>query len=462
LKYLIIICAALILALTGCITQSRAVEAPAMDGPLIVQPGEVGLTEVVRTVIPAPAETATPTPAAGPLLEEPTPAASGAPGSFQDCTLTPGLTGCDPSAPALEGQLAFYEPAAQRLVVLDLSSGAGWQTPAQVTWLAWSPDGQYLLVGNITGEYLIYEQGGELLRVLAPDDVPFFPIWQPDGRLALAGEIYSPEGSEARLEYDGVQWRLIVQPHDGEERLLPLESSSPDRLFNLLSWVPGTNLLLGQSYYGGNMARMMGGELITIDSVTGAVTYWEATLPLDTSAAYQWNPTEETGAVPGLAFISPGPVEGVEARRLVLLDLQSANLRYPLPEGVNPTNLAWQPGGEGLAFSADPQPNIAPAEAGKIFTGPGIHLLDASSGTVEPLTQSAAQSVDDWPNWALEAESGAPVLVFARVRTLTNGAQEIEVRARTSDGFERVLVAALPAPDTLGGQIYWGHVLACR
>lgn len=385
----------------------------------------------------------------GALPQNPSGAASSA---FKDCARTPGLVGCSPQAAALAGRLAFVDPTAGRVVALDLQTGQGWQAPLQPAWLDWSPGAQKLLAYG-EQNYAVYTAQGQPVPLNNTAGVTAGapqPTWLADGTLSLTGAVKSADGMLAWLEYKpDMTWLLHLKLAQGAESTLPLEAQPTDRLYQMVGWVPGAQKLLVQRYFASNSAMLVGGDVLLVDIASRAVQPLNVTAPLNTGADFSWSPA--SGGP--LAFLaSGGPV--MMARRLALFDPKTAALRYPLPDGVDVTGLAWRPDGARLTFTAAPGEN-ASAEAKKIVPGAGIYQLDLASGAVETVLADPSGAADGWPHWTADGQT----LLYGRAITPASGSPTAQVRARQGQR-DWTLVDGLPGPQDMLGAGGWRSVVA--
>ena len=395
------------------------------EGPSIAYPGPEGAATAEKPVMPL--ITATPDPAVEP--------ADGAP--FQNCAVTPGIAGCDPQAEPFDGLLSFFDARAHRLVTLDLLTGEGWQAPSNGGWMRWSPEGDQLLVDYGMDHYALYGRTGDLIRTFESE---FTPQWLSNNQLNT-GEMdiaIAEDGRKASLAYVDEKFVLQIETADGTvSREITLHPQPADRLYSLRSWVPGTDLLLAQTYSAGNAAITMGGQLITIDSNTGMEQDLDATAPLGTRGIFAWNPAQ-SGLLAFLASSSPG---GLNQGQLALFDFRTGQLRYPLPDGVDVGDLEWRPDGSLLAFAVtriDPQQG--PGAPGEPFDSEGIYLLDPQTGEVQAVTNPAPNVTDRAPHW----DATGQTLLFQRtVETGPAQAFSQVLAHRMRDGQESILVDGL-------------------
>jgi hypothetical protein len=451
---------------TACVAVERPVSAPGRPEPALPEP----LVTSVVTLLPG--LPSTPTQEAAPqstLQATLTPQAvfdkpARTPGqpavqSWQDCSLAGGWIGCDPGAPPFAVRLAFFHPASQAVVVLDLESSAGWSIPSAMLAVdprvSWSPDGMYLLVALDESRLALYGADSTPQGGLAPGQDEMPPAWQPDGTLAEPETVRSALGFQARLEQDPNQrWQVLYQSEPGTApQPLLLETEPTDRLYHLLSFVPGTNLMLGQTYYAGNQAIMQGAQLFTLDVKNGERRDLEAMAPLGWQAAFAWksNPQDSQAAL--LAFTDTGgPQVGLPT--LALLDFSSGELRRPLPPGVAVADLAWQPQGGGLAFAASSSGEVTPPEAAAVYALPGIYLLAPDTGEVRALTQPPSGARDGLPTWSADGEW----LLY--VRYFDSGALEVHAMQPGSAG-DHLIAAGLTAECPFEGPgCSWGRWIA--
>lgn len=385
------------------------------------------------------------------------PTVTPAPISYTDCARAPGLPICSAEAVPLQGHLAFLDWLAPRVIVLDLKTGAGWQVPltGEADWLAWSPDGSELLTALPEDLYVLYAANGSQVEAFSSETIP---AWQPDGQLTLNGAVRTADGWSARLVRAREEvWDLRFKHANDAERILPLDDLPADSFYALRGWIPGTQKVLFQSYSAGGGALFNGGRLLVADTLAATITPFDVSAPLNNDA-FAFNPARGTL----LAFLTTAGA-GPEARgpeggsRLALLDFETNQLRYPLPEGVIPTGMDWQPGGERLAFSIGLLAPNASDEARQAFPAPGIYLLDPQSGAIEALVQSPTQATDGWPHWFADGQ----VLLYARTLPQKSGLQAVEIRAHQLDSRKDWLVIQnLPTPPTAAAKPAWDRVMA--
>lgn len=395
------------------------------DGPALAYPGSEGVPTSEKPVMPL--ITATADPAVEP--------ADGAP--FQNCAVTPGIVGCDPQAVPFAGLLSFYDTRANRLVTLNLLTGEGWQAPANGGRLRWSPAGDQLLVDYGMDLYALYGRAGNLIRTFESE---LAPEWLPNNQLNI-GEIdivIAEDGRKASLAYVDEMFVLQIETADGtESRAVTLHPQPPDRLYSLRGWVPGSDLLLAQTYFAGNAAITAGGQLITIDSNTGVEQDLNSAAPLGDRGEFAWNPAQSSL----LGFLASGSPGVPDQGRLALFDFRTGQLRYPLPDGVDIGDLEWQPDGRSLAFSVtriDPQQG--PGAPGEPFDSEGIYLLDPQTGEVQTVTYPALNAKDRSPYW----DATGQTLLFQRAIETGPGQTFTQVLAqRIGEGKERILIDGL-------------------
>lgn len=351
-------------------------------------------------------------------------------------------------APELTGLLAVGSQ------VIDLATGEGWQVRQPAAWVDWSENGQFLLmeVGGEGGStFALYRRDGTPVQ-----ELPFAerPHWEGENAILPAGVIRrAADGHEARLEYTpDMTWLLHTRAGSGAEwQAVPVEPQPTDRLYNLMDWVPGTNLVLAQRYVAGNAAMTTGAELVTIDALSGQVNPLGAAAPLGQTGGYAWKP----GGDPVLGLVASGGGEG--ARRLAVVDFSTGDVRYPLPEGVMINDLAWTPSGDRLAVAVLETGAVTAPEAGQGIAGPGIYLVDPGTAVVEQVTQAPEGEVDGFANWTANGE----VLLFARTATGEQGERTAGVFARrVADGQEFEVVSGVPIQDDRFGTVLWQQLFA--
>ncbi len=354
---------------------------------------------------------------------------------WQDCALTPGWAACDPSVPIIQANLALVQPGGPSLAALDLAGQDGWQVNIHPQWVGWSPDGSRLLVGLNDQQYAIFSATGQLQETFTD---PYDPRWQPDNTVGKDGHIHSAQGDDAWFEVtaDG-RWNLHVLPAaQTAEKTLEIESQPTDKLYQLVSWVPGKQQVLAVYYYADNAAMVQGGTLILIDTQTGRLQPMaesdHAMTPLGWRRVLSWNPKAAVLAYTDLRVASsPYPT-------LALMDFSIGQIRLPLPEGVQVSGLSWDSAGEKLAFAGIPQADLSPADAEANYPLPAIYVLSPTTGEVKLLTHPPDGARDSLPRWSADGS----ILLYAR--WFDSGA--LEVRAmRLSDGKDWVILSGLPA-----------------
>ena len=274
---------------------------------------------------------------------------------FHDCARTPGLVGCDPSAPGLAGHVAFYDAESRRLVGLDLKTGQGWAVPVpQPMALEWSPDGSQLLVRmNFPNgepepyEYLLFEKGGKLVRQFTENKNLY---WQPQGaelrtyderkivRSQHGGEAWlggSVEGKTLHFRTSGTaDWKTAVLD------IRPMEFHT-----EVYGWIPGTpNILIVQVSGISTVSWVTTGHKFYIfNTETGMQGYLR---DFHTHPETQFMTSRGTD----LAIIQLNM--GLADDRLAILNGKTGDISHPFPrvEGeIQPYSLwqiAWQPGPE--------------------------------------------------------------------------------------------------------------------
>lgn len=428
-----------------------------------VEPTGVVPSKAVSTASVAPVPTSTLSTAAtavsatGDFAALPTPTEPENLAFLYDCARTPGLVSCDPGAIPISGSLAFYDASAQRLIGLDLSSGAGWQASLRgpAGWLDWASDGSALLAALGSDRYALYRRDGSLAETFSQPGSAPAPSWQ--GSVLVKNGIVRAEGGSramAMLARKNGAWELHYSTGPQGENIIALDSSQPDQYYILLAWVPGARWLLFHSFAAGGAAAQQGAALMAVNVDTGELRTIEAFTPLERDA-FAFNP--KRGALLA-AMVSNGEPAGPAAfHRLALYDFETKEKRFPLPEEAAVTGIAWRPDGERLAVAVPALPEDASAGALAQFPTGGISLLDPQTGLVEPVTTAPAAAEDGWPQWSPDGT----LLIYARAISLPSGGTVLQVRERSMrDGAEWVLVEGIPAPGSAAGRIPWGRVLS--
>ena len=344
-------------------------------------------------------------------------------------------------------------------MVLDLENPTGWSVPSALAAadprVSWSPDGENILVALNENKLAIYTAGSTPLGSLglAQDEVP--PAWQPDGELAAPETIHSAQGAQARLEQSSdLSWQVIYQGTPGTApQPVVLDTEPTDRLYHLVGFVPGTNLLLGQTYFAGNQAIMQGAQLFTLDVETGERRDLQAMAPLGWQASYAWKPSRQADQPPVLAFTDTGgPQVGLPV--VSLLELNKSVPLRPLPEGVAAADLAWDPPAGTLVFAASPLGEVSPPEMAALYALPAIYQFNPQAGSVNALTQPPAGARDGLPTWSADGRW----LIYARY--FQSGA--LEIHALQPDKMDdHLIVAGLTAECSYDGPgCAWGFWLA--
>ncbi len=344
--------------------------------------------------------TPVPTPTPQPRLDVSTQA-------WKDCALAPGWIACDPAQAAVDAKVALASTDGKGIVTINLSNPDAWQANIAPQSLDWSPQGDQLLISLGNDEYGVMSAQGEAGEKITGK---IAPRWQLNNLLGKEGRIFASDGSQAWLEStsDG-RWNLHVVMLGGSEQIYPVAAQSTDQVYHLVSWVPGTTLVLAQVYYASNAAMIEGGSLFLIDASTGKQSeFGEGTkskAPLGNRAVFRWNPQAAV-----LAYIDTG-VDETTRQVLGLKNFKTGQLQFPLPSGVVITGLAWSPDGENLIFSAYPVDVLQNNEVAKILTLPGIYSMKMSTDKVTLLTQPPKGAQDVSPYFTADGK----ILLYARL-----------------------------------------------
>ena len=197
------------------------------------------VTSTEGSSYPGPVSTLTPIPAILP---------------FHDCGRTPGMTGCDPSAPRIAGHVAFYDVDNNHLVGLDFLTGLGWAVPIpKPKSLEWSPDGSQLLVRMnypqdqpYVYEYLLFGKEGQLIQQLKQDK---YVYWQPQGAALRTQDqkkiVRAQDGAEAWLD-SSIDGKILHYLPSGETdwKTATLDISPMEWPTELFGWIPGTSSII--------------------------------------------------------------------------------------------------------------------------------------------------------------------------------------------------------------------------
>lgn len=469
---------------------------------VVLTPG-ASITRVPSTPVPLAAEApvATTLPERMPPTPTPAPSADSGPAAgteaIIDCAdVFPGLPGCLRAEALAEGLLAFVDqrPAfSGRPVVADLETGRTailGERPARL--IGWSPSGERLLVAEGSRAYRVYRSDGALEQsvseavrdpfwapaeaLLGSEDwlavprddgslwaIPFFGsatarevlsagslgeegrgkvLWSEDGRLAWTSHMdqLARAGHWAQdLSIRGAEPGTAVITHR-------LSDDIRDAYYELLDWVPGTNLILAGK---GLMAASLwvdGAPLVTINAETGQIEELAATMLL-TPEAYEWHPTEA-----GLLALAEGGGRFImQNKRLALLDVIGGNLRYFTGPEMAAFEPAWSPDGSTLAYVAGPASSDARGEGAameELLEGRSIYLREGEARRLS----DPGEAVDGWPRWSADGSR----LLYTRQ---SDG--RTDVRVATLDGsLDEVLLTGLEDPTCFYGGCGWWHVLA--
>lgn len=363
-------------------------------------------TSAPNTATPAPAlatkalePSPTPLPTLVPTLVPMATPTQALPSAFT-CAEFPGWSACrGAQAPLpLKGALAWVSAEGGTLTAVNFSSGAVWRAPVKgITRLAWSPDKTRLLAVDGEGALLYPMAGGAAARSAEKTAQGWFPA----GVELPAGWVVNANGGSAHLETKDnltvAKIRLAFET--SAEFTFPLTPAPSDRLFRLLLWLPGTDLVLGQGYYAANSMWVLGGQLFTLDVKTGAVKWFEAYTPL--------------GAIPSASPTQPGLLALAESasggQRLATLDTLTGKLTIlTTDDSVFVSHPAWSADGKAILFAGWALPLEQPA--GAPFDLRAIYLTSPTGGPLVRLTQPPAGALDDAP----QVLAGGKYFLFVR------------------------------------------------
>lgn len=416
-----------------------ACQAPATPAP----------TPTAREGSPTPAPLATkaiePSPTPAPTLApSPTPTSALTP-AFA-CAEFPGWSAChinDAPLP-LKGALAWVSAEGNQLTAANFTSGAVWRLPARgITRLAWSPDKARLLAVDGDGALLFPAAGGAAARSAEKTAQG----WYPAGIELPAGWVVNTLGGSAHLETKDNLTVAKIRPafETSVEFSYPLTPAASDKVFRLLAWLPGSDLVLGQANYAANSMWVQGGQLFTLDVKTGAVKWLEAYTPLGAIPAV--HPTQ-----PGLLALAESASGG---QRLATLDVLTGKLTIlTTDDSVFVSHPAWSADGKALLFAAWALPLEQPA--GAPFDLRAIYLTSPTGGPLVRLTQPSAGALDDAP----QVLAGGKFFLFTR--RAADG-KSAELRLGGLDGVTDLPVlkgVLLPTcqPQPGCGQALWSYL----
>ena len=440
---------------------------------------------VTATSTPTPTSTPTAMPALAPGVE-----------MVLDCAAVyPGIAGCLRNEAIVPGRLAFVDDRAPfngRPVVVEPEAGNATplgERPAEIH--GWSPSGAYLLTTRG-----VYRPDGERVRDLDAAPGCHAPAWAPAAALASAGDWLLCQTTEGGLEAHALaddatvellppetltsggrdtvllsdtgllawtptmdrlakdeHWEqaLYVRPAEGDEmpRTLYLSKDIRETYYHLVSWVPGTRLLLAGRGMLSASLWVDGVPLVAIDVDTGEIKELDV-VALLTPEAYAWHPSR-----PGLLALAAGSGRFIhENKRLALLDVGTGDLTYLMEEEEIAFAPSWSPDGQYLAFAAVP---ASPPVAGdgemleRQLEGRAIYLLDPKTGERRAVTEPG-EAIDGWPRWTGDGQH----LLYTRQQA---GQTDVRVAALTG-ATDELLLTGLPDPFCYYGGCGWGRVLA--
>ncbi len=449
------------------------------------------------TTATAPASAPTPTGSMPAPTSPPTPTG---PTAVDCAAVYPGLPGCLRREPLVGGRLAFVSqrpPFSGGTTVLDLEHGKVWTLgKPPLTLLGRSPSGEHLLLIEYDGRYSIYRYDG--VAVNSFRDLPAPPFWAPldafpgthdwlavpdaDGALLA---VPFPEGKTRQvlppgsLGHNGrgvVRWSpdgwlawslntdqlvdagqfdqvLYVRRADGDRKSTTWRLSDDVRktYYQLISWVPGTHLILAGR---GRMAVSLwvdGVPLVAINADTGEKTDLGARMLL-TSEAYAWHPSRR-----GLLALTEGGGRFLFTdKRLALLDVTTNTLTYLTGEEMAVFEPAWSPDGRLLAYAAVRASPNATGDSKTLehaLDGRAIYIVNPQTGETRVLTHPG-DAVDGWPRWSAD---GTRLLYTHQHDGYT------DVRVATLEGSrDELLVTGLADPMCYYGGCGWWRMLAYR
>ncbi len=343
------------------------------------------------TPIPAPTSTQPPNPRSFPT---PTIPAHSEP--YRNCTRTPGVSGCDPSAPSIAIKIAYFSPA-DRLVVIDFATGSGWQynIPKPVS-IVWSPDGSQLSVVNESNtdnslyQYstLFFNDTGELKKAIQSDD-PFgrtenTPLGSEEMETLRGERVGSSDGAVAWVtgnwDYKTRKLHIIEKPGSPEQEI-PLDLNKGYDPFELIAFLPEIHTLIGfQRELSVMNEYSFGSELYWVDPHSKKILLTGLRGHLIAKDL-----TELKGYTLALVDYHYGASRD---GRLALVDCRIGQVQTPFSENTRINSLSWQSGSsEWIAIQATQSEGADPIP-GQTTLAQGIYLYNIRSGAVQRLVST--------------------------------------------------------------------------
>jgi hypothetical protein len=374
------------------------------------------------------------------------------------------LWGCEPSAPAIHGKIAFYDSTG-KLVVMDLSDGTGWQVVSpQPDLFSWSPDGSQLLVRvaisqnivDIKNKYVVYDAKGKRINAFEAG----YRSWREDGTLydytapenRVENRVVSPDGVVAWIDYNTFNEKLqlhLQAPSDPFEQILSMDTCRIARPFLLYALFPEDH----------NLIAYMPEGSVSNDVMVGSEICW-----IDTRAGK----TQSTGlhghlGVAGLSELKGDILAVIDRQRelmpfgrLALLNGRTGQVQFPLPESTVARELAWQPGSsEWLALATAPREGTG-QKPDPYMPVAGIYLYNFRSGEVCLLVQTEAGWRDGLLRWSKDGK----FLIYAHFEYSGDRPTVSLMVYRMADGKSWPLVIHLASPVKRGPYLSWSGDLA--
>jgi hypothetical protein len=241
---------------------------------------------------------------------------------------------------------------------------------------------------------------------------------------------WSAAGDRAWIDYQTAELHVRFAAQPDKDVTWPVEPVPSDKIHQVVAWVPGTNLVLAESHFGGNSMWITGGELYTVDVKSGAIKDLKAHMRLD--FPFQWNPVE-TGV---MAFD-----ESSFSSQLAFLNVITGNLLSPALDGIVTMSApAWLADGKTVLFAARIQ---GEAPAGSPFTAPGIYSIGLDGKGLAAVTHPSQSQHDDAPQLLPD---GKHFLYFRVDETQMTSV----LRVAALDGkLDQPVTGPLPAPSCL-------------
>jgi WD40 repeat protein len=421
---------------SGLTTTQDAAVAPVFTLPETPSPGDPlarAYPYPPLSVLPtSPYPGAAPWPPASELQPDPTPTIGIQP--VANCELHPSFSRC--GGVPLTGRLAFVRPDGV-LAVLDLDAEAAWSSnQADVRDLAWSPEGNLLLVHDKTLQPFLYQADGFLFGSL---DHPL--RWQKRGHILqtatliwsdddlMAASLLFLEAADSDESQAQVERSVQIDFYDGsnQRRWLLEDPAYRGDVITLLDWAPRTEWLVFGRAYGGTGTRYVSGyHLFALNGRTGEIS--DSGLSIPQGAHFDWHPTI-AGLLVTTDLLSS---EVMGAGKLALWDLFENRRSYPLAGEELAQTPVWSPDGRYIAYSS--------FDSGS--AGNALMVLDSLSGATTALAEHGTASA-----WS---RNGATLFYLELIKDKPTAG----LRAVASSGGQSWIIAESRLPSCPGTCLY--------